>query len=590
MEKKFIQDHPQITLAGGLSFEPFIMHDDDDNVIGHDAEIAHLITQKTGLKINFELGKWSEIQKRAQRRALDGLITAVPTEERNAYYIPSKSYLYYTPLIIVKKGNPKGIYSLDDIAGKRVGFQRGNAFQYILRQEGKKTESVYFDTIHDLIKAVVSEKTDFTILDESAFYVARQLGLANMIQAPFSTGKGVNLHILLRNDWPELVTIVNKGLKAITHSEKDAIHKRWFGVQGINADKSKIQIPLTPDETTYLNKKGSVKVCIDPTWMPYEHINTKGVYEGMSADYLKLFSEQLGMSVELYPTKSWHETLNAAKSHKCDVIPFAKTSEERKSYFNFTTPYLTIPYVIATKTDEFFIEDISQALDKTFAVIRGYLIADELRKKYPGIQLVEVESNREGIQKVRNGEAFGYIGATATLAYALHRENISNIKIAGQLPLGFELGVATRKDEPLLHDLFQKAVDNLTQDEKKRIHDKWIAVNIYKIMNYTLLWTVLAVIAIILIIIGESYRRISKANQSLTLLNTELVATLAENKTLKGIIPICSYCKKIRDDEGFWDQVEYYISQHTQAEFSHSFCPDCEEKAYKDAGLAPPKD
>jgi CheY-like chemotaxis protein len=58
---------------------------------------------------------------------------------------------------------------------------------------------------------------------------------------------------------------------------------------------------------------------------------------------------------------------------------------------------------------------------------------------------------------------------------------------------------------------------------------------------------------------------------------SKLQAALAEIKTLKGFIPICASCKKIRDDEGYWNQVEAYISKRTDAVFSHGICPDCAE-------------
>lgn len=59
----------------------------------------------------------------------------------------------------------------------------------------------------------------------------------------------------------------------------------------------------------------------------------------------------------------------------------------------------------------------------------------------------------------------------------------------------------------------------------------------------------------------------------------ELQETLAKVKTLSGLIPICSGCKKIRDDKGYWKQLEIYISQHSNALFSHGYCPDCFAKA-----------
>ncbi|MBP6307295.1 MAG: response regulator transcription factor [Opitutaceae bacterium] len=55
----------------------------------------------------------------------------------------------------------------------------------------------------------------------------------------------------------------------------------------------------------------------------------------------------------------------------------------------------------------------------------------------------------------------------------------------------------------------------------------------------------------------------------------ELRDALEQIKTLRGIVPICSSCKKIRDDKGYWSQVEAYISRHSDATFSHGICPDC---------------
>ena len=58
---------------------------------------------------------------------------------------------------------------------------------------------------------------------------------------------------------------------------------------------------------------------------------------------------------------------------------------------------------------------------------------------------------------------------------------------------------------------------------------------------------------------------------------TELQAALAEVKTLREILPICSYCRRIRDDENYWDTVESYIARHTGSQFSHGICPSCME-------------
>ncbi len=62
----------------------------------------------------------------------------------------------------------------------------------------------------------------------------------------------------------------------------------------------------------------------------------------------------------------------------------------------------------------------------------------------------------------------------------------------------------------------------------------------------------------------------------------ELRQSLEKVRTLHGLLPICASCKKIRDDKGYWNQVEVYLAQHTTAEFTHGLCPDCLQKLFPD--------
>jgi len=57
---------------------------------------------------------------------------------------------------------------------------------------------------------------------------------------------------------------------------------------------------------------------------------------------------------------------------------------------------------------------------------------------------------------------------------------------------------------------------------------------------------------------------------------------LQEVKTLSGLLPICASCKKIRDDKGYWNILEQYISEHSDAEFTHGICPECAQRLYPD--------
>jgi CheY-like chemotaxis protein len=91
--------------------------------------------------------------------------------------------------------------------------------------------------------------------------------------------------------------------------------------------------------------------------------------------------------------------------------------------------------------------------------------------------------------------------------------------------------------------------------------------------------------------------RVVELRQKLAERVSELETAISRVKQLHGLLPICAYCKKIRDDKNYWQQVEQYVSAHTDAQFSHGICPQCYEeiltpqlRAMRDARAEPPRD
>ncbi len=80
----------------------------------------------------------------------------------------------------------------------------------------------------------------------------------------------------------------------------------------------------------------------------------------------------------------------------------------------------------------------------------------------------------------------------------------------------------------------------------------------------------------------RTHVELSQLRSQLAQQTADLRDALAKVKTLSGFIPICASCKKIRDDQGFWNQIERYISEHSDAQFSHGICPDCMQRLYPD--------
>jgi hypothetical protein len=71
--------------------------------------------------------------------------------------------------------------------------------------------------------------------------------------------------------------------------------------------------------------------------------------------------------------------------------------------------------------------------------------------------------------------------------------------------------------------------------------------------------------------------------------SARLAAALENVRTLSGLLPICAWCKRVRDDQGYWSKVEEYITARTEAEFTHGICPDCYAKVQREEGRAATK-
>lgn len=84
----------------------------------------------------------------------------------------------------------------------------------------------------------------------------------------------------------------------------------------------------------------------------------------------------------------------------------------------------------------------------------------------------------------------------------------------------------------------------------------------------------------ILDLLFSTYEAVMQKNTELEEANQQLQKSLETIKRLSGLIPICSRCKKIRNDKGYWQQLEVYVKEHSDAEFTHGLCPDCEKTLY----------
>jgi PAS domain S-box-containing protein len=290
-------------------------------------------------------------------------------------------------------------------------------------------------------------------------------------------------------------------------------------------DSLSLGVKLTSKEIEYLQNKQTINMCIDPNWMPFEQFDENDNYIGMSAEYFKIFAENLSVDFNVIHTNSWTETLEFAKQKKCDILSLAMETPQRKKYLNFTTPYLETPLVVATKLGVHFINDVNDLKGKKIGISKGYAFSELLKYKYPLLNIIDVENTNEGLEKVNHGELFGFVGSLASIGYTLQREYAGELKIAGKFDETWKLGIGVRNDDVMLLNVLQKAVNSLSKNEKREILNNWISIKYEKSIDSDLIWKIIGVVFLILLFFAyKQYMLKQSLNEFTELIDSTLEA------------------------------------------------------------------
>ncbi len=371
-------------------------------------------------------------------------------------------------------------------------------------------------------------------------------------------------------------------------------------------EKGEQEIHLTPEETLWLQRnRGKITIAPDPLWAPFEYLDENGMYSGIMADYLSLISQKISFNFRILKFADWKEILKRLRGGDVDMVTMGRTSR-REKYLLFTPPLVSLKNVILVRSDFRGSLDMESMTGVKTGMPEGYAITEHVASRYPWIPLRLFVTTEEALRKLSVGEVQAVILDLPSASWYLRRENISTIRIAGEMDYQTELCFATVRDNVLLHSIISKAVRRITPAEKQFIRNKWVSLHYdpfyrdkrLKVIALSVTLSFLAIIIFTGLWNRTLRRRVDERTEELNRYKDHL-EELVEQRTrelsratdsvrkseeeiqiLRGLLPICSSCKKIRNDAGGWEQMESYIARNSEAEFSHGLCPECAEKLY----------
>lgn len=259
----------------------------------------------------------------------------------------------------------------------------------------------------------------------------------------------------------------------------------WAGQTSANTSHP----DLSPQESAFIASGRVIRMCVDPDWEPFERIDEQGRHVGISADLIQLVAKRVGLTIVLLPVRTWEESLAASKAGRCQIMSFLNQTPQRDVWLDFTAPILSDPNVIITREEQPDIGNLAGLDGKTVALPAGTMVEERIRKRYPQLQPVLTQSEPEAIALVSERKADMTIRSLIVAAYAIKKQGLFNLKVAGQVPeFTNQLRIGVIKSEPTLRSILDKGVATLTDDERNEIINRHVPLQVRQGVDEHLLW------------------------------------------------------------------------------------------------------
>ena len=251
---------------------------------------------------------------------------------------------------------------------------------------------------------------------------------------------------------------------------------------------------LTPEERAWLRANHrQITVAPDPRWTPSQWIEEQQIYHGISRDFMVLIEHKLGVRFLRLHAESWEHLLALEAQGKVDVHPVIFQSPARDADWLFTDAYMRIPVIAVMRASLLEHFDPSDIWHLRMSVGLGYGIETFLREHADRpLALIPVESDRFGLIKAALGEIDVMVTDLASASYYIEQEGLTNLRLVATLGSLYEFRFAARRALPELHSILNKALGQITREERRRIYDRWIVFDTRPFYRSATFWYVAA--------------------------------------------------------------------------------------------------
>ena len=288
-----------------------------------------------------------------------------------------------------------------------------------------------------------------------------------------------------------------------------------FGTWEGRAQNDPPTIELSDEEAAFLQQNPEIRIGIDPRFVPFEFIDASGSYQGIAADYLQLISERTGIHFVMDPSLTWKEAYQKAVDREIDMLPSVGRTTEREASFLFSDPYYTFDRVIVVQRQNETVRQLGDLFRQSVAVQvnsshHGFL------GQYETIEPSLYQTVEEALAAVNQGSETAFIGNLATVSYLSRQLGLTELKyIPVEIGERQFLHMAVRNDWPELHQILNKALATITEEERMTINGRWVGLE-QQIDYSAIIRRIVIAVVVALLIFGVSFFWIVRLRKEIT--------------------------------------------------------------------------
>ena len=515
--------------ASAPDYSPFAMTSNGNDYEGLTADYVQLLGQLLNVRIEVRrYASRTEVLEALKRGEVDLLGTSNGYEAADSDLVLSRAYADDLPTLVTRVGDSQNLPT--DLAGKRVAM----LYHYLPPETVKafypKADVQLFPSTLSAIGAVAFGNADVYLGDSiSANYLINKNYLNNVQLADFSQMEVQNFAFAMPRNNEQLLRVVNVALASIPVGERMSILRRWSA--GGASMPGQQTLHFSASEQRWMAQHPRLRVAIDDSFLPLSFYGQDGEFRGISADVLAKVALRTGLKFDVQRAQSVPELIEQIRGDRADLLITLTPSAEREGTLRFTRPYLSMPFVLVSRTGAGNPGTLDDMAGKRLAVIRGNPVRSMLVEDFPRVTLVDADNAQQAMALVANGQADAAVNSLITARYMISRQYRDRLRITSTVGTqSAQVAFATARGSLELYSILEKALLSIPPEELDEVTNRWrsevVVDDSYWLRNRTAIIQGFSLAALLLLValgwIAYLRRLIRKRRQAEIALNDQL--------------------------------------------------------------------